>query len=82
MFVPSVYCGITQGDDRRFLRKLCDDPVERWRAKGRKVYKKQECKSPFGVYGLKIPVGSNLECSYAANRETNCKDLDVSLTIT
>ena len=46
------------------------------------MYKKTECKSPFGVYELKIPVDSNLECSDATNKEANCKDLDVSLIFT
>ena len=44
------------------------------------MFKKTECKSPFGVYELKISVDNNLECSDAKNEEANCKDLDVSLT--
>ena len=39
-----------------------------------------ECKSPFGIYELKIPVDENLECDDSIITNTNCKNLDVSYT--
>ena len=39
-----------------------------------------ECKSPFGIYELKIPVDENLECDDSIITNTNYKDLDVSYT--
>lgn len=38
----------------------------------------EECKSPFGIYELKIPVDKTLECNDDRITNTNCKDLDVS----
>ena len=38
----------------------------------------EECKSPFGIYELKIPVDKNLACDNTGIKNTNCKDLDVS----
>ena len=38
----------------------------------------EECKSPFGIYELKIPVDENLKCGDNRITSTNCKDLDVS----
>ena len=38
----------------------------------------EECKSPFGVYELKIPKDDTLECEDNRITNTNCKDLDVS----
>ena len=52
-FVLKAHCGITHGDDRRLL-ELCKDPVDR--TEGSRLYTKTECKSPYGVYDLKIPV--------------------------
>ena len=38
----------------------------------------EECKSPFGIYELKIPVDENMSCDNTGITNTNCKDLDVS----
>ena len=39
----------------------------------------EECKSPFGLYELRIPVDKNLPCDDSVITDKNCKDLDVSL---
>ena len=39
----------------------------------------EECKSPFGIYELKIPVDQTLQCNDDRITNTNCKELDVSL---
>jgi len=38
----------------------------------------EECKSPFGIYELKIPVDNTLECDDDRITHTNCRDLEVS----
>ncbi|XP_078356069.1 uncharacterized protein LOC144640885, partial [Oculina patagonica] len=38
----------------------------------------EECKSPFGIYELKIPVDKNLACDNSGIVNTNCKDLDLT----
>ncbi|XP_078344954.1 uncharacterized protein LOC144630471 [Oculina patagonica] len=38
----------------------------------------EECKSPFGIYELKIPVDKNLTCKDTGIKNTNCKDLDLT----
>ena len=40
---------------------------------------KEECTSPSGYYELLIPVNKKLDCSATKMKDTNCKDLDVSL---
>jgi len=55
---------------------MCGDPLER--CGKRKVFGWEECKSPFGIYELKIPVDSKLSCDVTGSENTNCKDLDVS----
>jgi len=40
----------------------------------------EECKSPFGVYELKIPKDDTLTCVDNRITNTNCRDLDVSFT--
>ena len=40
----------------------------------------EECKSPFGIYELKIPKDDNLACDDNRITNTNCQDLDVSFT--
>ena len=40
---------------------------------------KEECTSPSGYYELNIPVNTKLQCSDPKMRDSNCKDLDVSV---
>jgi len=38
----------------------------------------EECKSPFGVYELKIPKDDTLTCDDNRITSTNCQDLDLT----
>ena len=69
------YC--VEKDDRRWA-PMCshslNGPVDSGLMMG-----KEECTSPSGYYELLIPVNKKLDCSATKMKDTNCKDLDVSL---
>ena len=57
---------------------MCDNPLRKG-LRTDSLLGREECKSPFGSYELKIPKDNNMECTadgFITN--TNCKDLDVS----
>ena len=59
---------------------MCDNPLNKGKGlRTDSLLGREECKSPFGSYELKIPKDNNMECTadgFITN--TNCKDLDVS----
>ena len=69
------YC--VEKDDRRWA-PMCshslNGPIDSGLMMG-----KEECTSPSGYYELLIPVNKKLDCSATKMKDTNCKDLDVSL---
>lgn len=73
----SLFC-LTKDDSR--WHSMCDNQLTtRGRSNKDKLLGAEECKSPFGVYDLRIPVDENLSCDDNKITNTNCKDLDVSI---
>jgi len=69
----SKYC-ITSTDAR--WKVLCNEPRDR---EGKfSQFSSEECKSPFGIYDLEIPVDRSLPCDKSGMEITNCKDLDLT----
>ncbi|KAM7430868.1 hypothetical protein ABFA07_018466 [Porites harrisoni] len=72
----SLFC--LSKDDSRW-HSMCDNQLTtRGRSNKDKLLGAEECKSPFGVYDLRIPVDENLSCDDNKITNTNCKDLDRS----
>ena len=72
-----MFC-LTKDDSR--WHSMCDNQLTtRGRSNKDKLLGAEECKSPFGVYDLKIPVDENLSCDDNKITNTNCRDLDVSI---
>ena len=71
------YC-VTE-DDARWIG-MCDNPLNKGKGlRTDSLLGREECKSPFGSYELKIPKDNNMECTADGFiKNTNCKDLDVS----
>jgi len=69
----SKYC-VTSTDAR--WKVLCNEPNDR---EGKfSQFSSEECKSPFGIYDLEIPVDRSLPCDKSGMEITNCKDLDLT----
>ena len=72
----SLFC--LKKDDSRW-HSMCDNQLTaRGCSNKDRLLGAEECKSPFGVYDLKIPVDKTLSCDDNMITNTNCKDLDVS----
>ena len=59
---------------------MCDNPLNKGKGlRTDSLLGREECKSPFGSYELKIPKDNKMECTADGfTTNTNCKDLDVS----
>ena len=65
-------------DDSRW-QPMCNHPLNAGGSSRQdRLSGMEECKSPFGIYELNIPVDANLACTNSGIVNTNCKDLDVS----
>ena len=65
-------------DDSRWL-PMCNHVLNKRGSHGKdSLLGMEECKSPYGIYELKIPVDKKLTCDAGGIKYTNCKDLDVS----
>ena len=64
-------------DDSRW-NEMCSHPLNPSGSTCQdKLLGMEECKSPFGIYELKIPVNKDLACENTGITDKNCKDLDV-----
>lgn len=69
-------------DDSRW-NEMCSHPLNPSGSTCQdKLLGMEECKSPFGIYELKIPVNKDLACENTGITDKNCKDLDVWNSIT
>lgn len=69
-------------DDSRW-NEMCSHPLNPSGSTCQdKLLGMEECKSPFGIYELKIPVNKDLACENTGITDKNCKDLDVRNSIT
>ena len=69
-------------DDSRW-NEMCSHPLNPSGSTCQdKLLGMEECKSPFGIYELKIPVNKDLACENTGITDKNCKDLDVRNPIT
>lgn len=69
-------------DDSRW-NEMCSHPLNPSGSTCQdKLLGMEECKSPFGIYELKIPVNEDLACENTGITDKNCKDLDVRNPIT
>ena len=74
--VCTLYC-LTEEDSR--WHEMCNHQLNnRGSSNQDRLMGMEECKSPFGIYELKIPVDNTLECDDDRITHTNCKDLEVS----
>ncbi|XP_078345067.1 uncharacterized protein LOC144630573 [Oculina patagonica] len=63
-------------DDSRW-QPMCNHPLNGG-GRSNRLSGMEECKSPFGIYELNIPVDKKLACNNSGIVNTNCKDLDLT----
>ncbi len=77
-YCPECSFNCITEDDARW-QPMCNHPLNAGGSLNQdRLLGMEECKSPFGIYELKIPVDKNLKCKDTGIKSTNCKDLDVS----